>query len=548
MRFHWEEFPPARLARAKGGQRVSVCVPARDEAATIGPVVAWIRELAGPGDLVDEILVVDDGSTDGTAGVAASAGATVVRAADVLAWAGPGTGKGEALWKALHASTGDLLVFVDADLEDAHAGFVTGLLGPLLEHDGIAFVKATYDRGGGGRVTELLARPLLTLLFPHLDGIEQPLGGEFAARREVLEAVPFAPGYGVDLGLLVDVAAHAGVEAIAQVDLGVRRHRNRPLSELRPQAEAVLHAGFRRAGVPVAGDGDDDHPPDRPPLRTFLGARTTPTAVAPPETPAVTTTLYVDVDGTLVGPGGDLLWDGSRRVVEALLAARRHGLAVVPVTGRGQAQVRELTRLLGLPRGIAELGCLHVEGPAVRYNLGAFPRPGGDDGPSPVTVMLAAGAVEAMATLGLEPHDPWNVGREATFLLRGRPVDHAEAGAALAGRGLGWCELVDNGLLARRPGQRVFHLAPRGTGKAAGVRHDRVRHGLARPETAYVGDAAADLACAPEVGRLWLVANADPHLDWPRRTTGSFGDGVAEVIDVLIGARRTAKGTVGTSP
>lgn len=240
--------------------------------------------------------------------------------------------------------------------------------------------------------------------------------------------------------------------------------------------------------------------------------------------------LYVDVDGTLVGPGGLLFWNGSTRIVEALLRAAGAGLAVVPVTGRGRVQVFELCRLLGLPRGVAELGCVHVEGREVRYEFGDFPF----TGETPVRVMDERGAIRAALDLGLEPHEPWNEGRDATYLLRGT-VDVSEANTALAIRGFSWCELVDNGVLSGRPGHpHAYHLAPAGTGKAFGVRVDRERHGLGLEEVAYVGDSASDLACAPEVGRCWLVANADPDLDWPLRTAGQFGDGVAEVVDLLL--------------
>jgi hydroxymethylpyrimidine pyrophosphatase-like HAD family hydrolase len=240
--------------------------------------------------------------------------------------------------------------------------------------------------------------------------------------------------------------------------------------------------------------------------------------------------LYVDVDGTLVGPGGDLFWDGSTVLVDALLAARAAELAVVPVSGRGRVQVRELCRLLGLPRGIGELGCVHLEGTEVRYELGTFPFVG----ETPVDAMLGRGALDLVrASADLAAHDPWNEGREATLILRGR-ADTDAVNKALVEHGFGWCELVDNGALLRRPGQRAYHLAPTGTGKVGGVAVDRRRHGLDRAQAAYVGDSAADLACAPEVAACWLVANAEPDLDWPLRTAAPYGAGVAEVLSRLL--------------
>ena len=260
-RFHHRDFRSEDLVAAKSNHFVSVCLPARDEEATIGPIVATIRrELVDRTPLVDEVLVVDDGSVDRTAAVAADEGATVVAAADVLPGRGPGQGKGEALWKAVGAAKGDLLAFCDADVRDFEAGFVTGLLGPLLTDAAVGFVKGFYQRplagvpGEGGRVTELVARPVLALLFPRLAGVVQPLAGEFAGRREVLERVPFVQGYGVDLGLLVDVATLVGTEAVAQVDLGTRTHRNRPLAELSVQAAAVLRTALDRAGVDLGDE------------------------------------------------------------------------------------------------------------------------------------------------------------------------------------------------------------------------------------------------------------------------------------------------------
>jgi glucosyl-3-phosphoglycerate synthase len=271
--FHHAQFDASRLAELKGAQTVSVCLPARDEAATVGSIVACIkRELVDHVGLVDEILVVDDHSEDRTSEVAAAAGARVVRAADVLAEFGAGHGKGEAMWKSLYEAEGDLIVWCDADVLGFGAHYVTGLLGPLLTNSEIGFVKGFYDRPGelagerGGRVTELAARPILSLLFPHLSSIVQPLAGEYAGQREVLEQLPFVEGYGVDIALLIDVAATFGTDAVAQVDLGTRVHRNRPLHELAPQAVAVLEAALDRAGGKL-----DIEAAARPPLMLVPG-------------------------------------------------------------------------------------------------------------------------------------------------------------------------------------------------------------------------------------------------------------------------------------
>lgn len=243
----------------------------------------------------------------------------------------------------------------------------------------------------------------------------------------------------------------------------------------------------------------------------------------------MTRVLYVDVDRTLTGPGGDLFYGGSTRIAEALVRARAAGLGVVPISGRGRLQIFELCRLLGLPRGIGELGCVHVAGREVRYEFGRFPF----RGETPVEAMIARGALEAALTFGLAPFDPWNEDRKATYLLKGSlsPGDVAGANAELTRQGFDWCELVDNGA--------AYHLTPAGAGKAHGVEFDRAHHGLARHEVAYVGDSSSDLACAPVVaeGACWLVANAagpPDGRDWPQRTTGAYGDGVAEVIDRIL--------------
>ncbi len=264
---HHRDFEARRLAELKADRIVSVCLPARDEEATVGAVVERIRgELMESVPLVDEVIVVDDHSTDGTAEVAVAAGAKVVAAGSVLPDFGLLGGKGQALWKSVFVAEGDLLVWCDSDVEGFDSRFVRGLLGPLLGDDEVMFVKGFYDRPqfgveGGGRVTELVARPLLSLFFPELTDVRQPLSGEFAARREVVEALPFAGGYGVDLGLLVDVSRLCGPGAVAQVDMDERIDRNRSLTELGAQAREVLEAGLRRAGVRAGGGQLEELPP-----------------------------------------------------------------------------------------------------------------------------------------------------------------------------------------------------------------------------------------------------------------------------------------------
>ena len=244
------------VVEAKGARTVAVCVPAHNEASTVAGVVRAVRDphlrATGGSGLVDEVLVVDDGSTDATADVAQAAGARVLRLPQRV-------GKGGAMRAGLDATDGEILVFLDADVENTTGAFVTSLLGPLLAPEGqapdVALVKGFYERPlggsptGGGRVNELVARPVLDVLFPSLAGVRQPLAGETAAPRWVLEKVGLDPGYGVEMGLLLDVAARLGVSAIAQVDLGTRVHRNRSLDELRPQAAEVLLAALERAGV-----------------------------------------------------------------------------------------------------------------------------------------------------------------------------------------------------------------------------------------------------------------------------------------------------------
>mgnify|MGYP001950784839 CR=1 FL=1 len=247
---HADDYPVDRLIDAKGDQRVAVCLPARNEADTVGTIVATIVDGLGDSGLIDDIVVVDDHSEDDTAAVAAAAGARVIRAADDAR--APGPGKGQALWKSVLATDADIIAWCDADLAQFSNHFVTGLVGPLLCDQSLSFVKATYHRPlvdghGGGRVTELLARPALSLLFPEVAGVDQPLAGEYAARRDVLLQVPFVADYGVDIALLIDVVDRVGVDGLCQVDLGQRHHRNRPLHELSVQATEVLAAVLARA-------------------------------------------------------------------------------------------------------------------------------------------------------------------------------------------------------------------------------------------------------------------------------------------------------------
>ncbi|MFC3686748.1 glucosyl-3-phosphoglycerate synthase [Aquipuribacter hungaricus] len=249
------------LVRGKEGRRVAVVLPALDEETTVGGVVRAFLPLTrrqGPGmpPLVDEVLVVDSGSTDATVAVARAAGARVVTREEALPGVPVRPGKGEVLWRALAATDADIVVYADSDLVDVHASLVVGLLGPILREEGVHLVKAFYarplrletttEKSGGGRVTELLARPALATFAPQLGGVVQPLGGEYAGTRELLEQVPFAGGYGIEVGLLLDTLALLGLDAIAQVDVGVRKHRHRDLLSLGVAAQEIMLTIARR--------------------------------------------------------------------------------------------------------------------------------------------------------------------------------------------------------------------------------------------------------------------------------------------------------------
>lgn len=250
-----------RAMAAKGATTLSICLPCRNEEATIGTLVAEMRKrLVEDTPFVEEIVVLDDRSTDRTADAARAEGATVVNVDDVLpVGMSPGRGKGNVLWSTLLASRGDLVVWCDADLTSFTADWIVGLTAPLLADPTIALVKAFYDRPtdaagqGGGRTTELAARPLLSMLYPELALLHQPLAGEVASRRSVLESLTFVQGWGVEVAVLVDILDRYGAAAIAQVDLGVRKHRHRPLEDLSVQAAEIALTLLLRSGTVDSG-------------------------------------------------------------------------------------------------------------------------------------------------------------------------------------------------------------------------------------------------------------------------------------------------------
>ncbi len=293
--FSHGQFPAERLA-AHRTVSVSVCLPARDEARTIGPILAQLVSLASLG-VLDQIVVVDN-STDGTAEVARSFGVEVHEQEELMPELGPVLGKGDAMWRSLRVLTGEIVCFLDADSEQFGPHFACGLIGPLVCEPRISFVKGFYRRPfrlgdvtlpeGGGRVTELTARPLLNLFYPELAAVQQPLAGEIAVRRDLLERLPFVSGYGVDVALLLDAYTAVGLDAIAQVDLDVRQNAHQPLRDLGPMAYAVLQAVASRLerdgrlGGPFPGTflapGDDglralrSFPIERPPLAEVRAA------------------------------------------------------------------------------------------------------------------------------------------------------------------------------------------------------------------------------------------------------------------------------------
>ncbi len=294
--FHHSLYPAERIA-AERTASVSVCLPARECADTVGEIVRALVALCQDG-AIDEVVVVDAASADGTAAVAERAGATVWQEAQLLPQYGPVLGKGDAMWRALSVLDGELVCFLDADTQGFSPHFATGLLGPLVCEPGVSFVKAFYRRplrhdagaggrgavvagapdggsgDGGGRVNHLTARPALALFYPELAGVRQPLAGEAAARRELLEGLAFATGYGVEIAMLIDVWRTVGLSGIAQVDLDEHHNRHQPLSALAPMAQTVLATIARRLSqegrlVDAAGAAEAElalAPVERPPL------------------------------------------------------------------------------------------------------------------------------------------------------------------------------------------------------------------------------------------------------------------------------------------
>jgi glucosyl-3-phosphoglycerate synthase len=272
--FHHSLYPPERIA-AERDRSVSVCLPARECARTVGEIVGALVELREAG-AIDQIVVVDAASADGTADLARAAGATVWQEDELMPDYGPVLGKGDAMWRGLSVLSGELVCFLDADTECFSAHFAYGLLGPLVCEPGVSFVKGFYrrplaengveQREGGGRVNHLMARPALQVFYPELGAVRQPLAGEVAARRQLLESLPFATGYGVEIAMLLDVWREHGLDAIAQVDLDVHRNRHQPLSALSPMATTVLATIASRLEREGRLRGAEGAPPERPPL------------------------------------------------------------------------------------------------------------------------------------------------------------------------------------------------------------------------------------------------------------------------------------------
>ena len=427
--------------------------------------------------MLDEVLVVDAASEDGTAARAAAAGASVRQEAELLPRQGPVLGKGDALWRALSVLEGEVVCFLDADTEDFQAHFASGLIGAVCCEPEVDFAKAFYrrpgrqrrgviataagaDRDGGGRVNRLMARPLLAEFFPALGWIRQPLAGEVAARRELLERLPFATGYGVEIAMLIDVfnAGRGRADGRRSISRSTatatsrwaRWSRWRRRSWPRSPAACTRKAGWRRS---PRGAG-------RAPAAGERRARVRGSAMR---------CLYLDLDGTLLGRGASLLHDGEGRVtiagVRAVQACLRAGVEVVLMSGRRRAQVHEDARLLGQESYIYEAGaCLVLDGEELWLTETMLP------GELTIAEQIErSGAPQLLLEHyqgRLEYHEPWHVAREVSHLFRGL-VDAVEADRLLAEHGHGDLRLVDNGAVSRRspalaalPQVRGYHLLP----------------------------------------------------------------------------------------
>jgi glucosyl-3-phosphoglycerate synthase len=265
--YHHRDFASLGEPSGTGVDRptATLIFPARNVAGTIGTILSTVEELRARTGLPDQVIVIDADSPDGTADVARAHGAEVYSENQLMRGYGPAQGKGDAMWRALSVARGDIVMFADSDTADFEEHFVYGTLGPLLEDPRLQFVKAAYRRpfkqaeekipDGGGRVTELMAKPLLNLFYPELAGFVQPLAGEFAARRDVLSNVPFFTGYGVEIGMLIDVFDQVGLEGMAQVDLGTRQNRHQPLASLTRMSSVVLRTVAAREDLAGRLDG-----------------------------------------------------------------------------------------------------------------------------------------------------------------------------------------------------------------------------------------------------------------------------------------------------
>jgi glucosyl-3-phosphoglycerate synthase len=262
--FHHREFSELSCASGPGRPLTTTLIlPTRNVAATIGPILDAVARLNDRTGLVSQVLVIDADSPDGTADIARARGAEVYSENELLPAYGPSQGKGDAMWRSLSVARGDIVMYADADTEDFFEHFIYGTIGPLLTTPGMQFTKAAFRRpfhnegksvaDGGGRVTELMAKPLLNYFYPELTGFVQPLAGEFAAHRELLCSIPFFTGYGVEVGIMIDVLNAVGLPAMAQIDLGSRQNRHQPLWDLTRMSSTVLRALGRRVPLPEQG-------------------------------------------------------------------------------------------------------------------------------------------------------------------------------------------------------------------------------------------------------------------------------------------------------